>query len=387
MRKILILAIAGILLVGCGGDADEALPTLAAPADDNGSEQTTDNTSNDDTNQTGSSGATVDVGDVAAGDYSLTISGDVSSIAGIDSVETSDPIEYDPLPRDSGNTYGRHRVIMFTDADITNEQLISAISERGGEVEAPVPFRAKIEFPHDIAPGTYDIMEDGMVEAEVQYGESSFSLATFDDDLGGTLTVENAGESLTASFTINATLSSDYSIEASGVINDVPFSYDRQLTLNITEPKELTISTEPASADTIPEYYLNRNIDEEVNPVEWNFIFGEACCTDGFENIVEVTLFVQEGTPPGTYDINPAGTSVSESNPVRIEDFEFDHEPDDISIDAEAEASGTFTFEYTETGTMQGSFDITGTDADTGETLTVNGTFAHMDPVFTAENN
>lgn len=384
-QKIFFLSLIMFLLAACGGGQQAEVPTLAATAvgqgetpDDN--DETEGQTTNDGNETQPSEGsADVDLSGLDAGGYEVTLSGAVTSLEGFTTGEGLDPVSYDPRGGGDGNSYGLHELILYTDAEISSEELSQQLTEVGADAEAPVPFQVRIQFPHDITPGSYDIVadaEESGVEGEVQHGTSSSSQAAFDDAVSGTLEIATVGEALSVSFEMDNTLEAGgqtYTLAASGRVNQIPFDYRPVVTASISAPKQVEHAN-----NTPDDTYWTWEMPREGGNVEFEVIFA-ASQNDINNDYFRMTLQVPEGTEPGTYDVAANGTT------IMLDRLSFRDEESGIDLRAEDNATGTFTFEYTVDGRMQGSYELSGSAHDSDETISVSGTFEYFDQDFRAE--
>jgi hypothetical protein len=69
LNKLMIALIMSVILVGCGGTPDQAVPTLA-PADDGGEVEST--------TEDGAASDTADSGEAGADEFTVTVSGDIA---------------------------------------------------------------------------------------------------------------------------------------------------------------------------------------------------------------------------------------------------------------------------------------------------------------------
>lgn len=384
-RLLVILLISALIVSACSASGDEKSNNETGgngsedTAAGSGSEGQEENNSNGNSDNTAPE---IDLTGVEPEGYTLSISGDVTDMDSFSDDSIAEPAQYEPLGGNDGNSYGTHELLLYTDADPSG--IADRLADRDADAEAPATYELQLEFPHDISPGTYDLGEDTTVVAQVMQG-TSFSPAIFDDNVSGSATFAEVGDALSVAFNFDAQLepaSGDtYSVTVEGRANQIPFDHRRILTAEITEPVDKSFTTE-----TEADMYAASNIgpdDFYTDNIRFQVVLADAIAGDqGNENYLEIAFWANKGIEPGTYDVAPAidgnGTRVPQGSSVAVNIFGFQHDPDRIDFDARENVSGTLTFEYDDRDRLTGSFELSGDDPESGQTLSVSGTFEYI---------
>lgn len=378
-NRFLIACVCIILLTmtACGGQQSEPLPTLAQIDDqttdttETNSEAPVEDTSSgeDNASDNNAASANVSVDDLApaTGDFSIT--GAITSDGTYSGEEPA--ISYEPF--NSPNFAGQHELEILADVaptDLSEETTIEIL----------------VRFPADIAPGTYQIHERDrdtpeLVQASATFGVASFS---FDDNVNGSLEIAEIGEQITAAFnfTVDAELfDSDevLTIEVTGRVNQIPFSYRPETTLNLSGLVSQEFSRLTAFEDDTQTYSTQYNFDDFSSEYRWDINYRH---TD-FEYMAEVIFFLASDIQPGTYDVAyapPENQRVPEGLQVGAR---LSYEDTISGLEFRADTiTGTITIEINENNYASNTYEIVGTDSESGETLTATGTFSYYESIF-----
>lgn len=359
--SIILLILTVLFVVACGEDSEPA-----------GAE------SNDGSNKVAQNGA--DSGDASApaaldtsfddlqpGTHDLTISGAISS----DGAYTGEAVVISYEPFRSPNFAGQHEIEIFADiapTDFTEETVVQVY----------------VRFPADIAPGTYSIQSPDRdtpdaVQAFVSF--DNIAVADFDEAVTGTLEVVEVGGQLTAAFNFSAASARDeaQTVDVQGRVNQVLFSYRPEATLALSGLVDAQYSPQTSYEDdqqTVITQYL---LDDFSNEFNWMANYRQ----NEFLYSVEVSFFLAGNIAPGTYDVAyaPSGNQrVPEGLQVGAR---ISYQNTDSGIDFSADTiTGTLTIAVDDRNYASATFELVGTDSESGETLNVTGSFDYFESQF-----
>ena len=385
MNKIATLLIMlTILLTACGTTDDAAvveeeaavapadIPTTENPESNNSDESEeevvpTAASPDDSANDTAPPTANTSFDDLAAGTHDLNISGAISSDGSYTGEEVT--VSYEPF--NSANTTGQHELEIYADispTELTDETFVIVY----------------VRFPADIAPGTYDIQARDRNAPELVQGFVAFdniAVADFDESVSGTLEIVEIGEQITAVFNFTAHWGRDetLTVDVSGRVNQVPFNYRSETTLTLSGLVAREFTTLASFEDETMTYTRQYFLDDFTNEFRWDSSFRD----NDFAYMAEVIFYLPADIQPGTYEVAyapPGNQQVPDGFQVGTR---LTYENGSESIDFSADAiSGTITITVDERNYANATFSITGTDSETGESLTANGTFQYFENQF-----
>lgn len=371
MSKIKILSIVlTLLLVACGGeDEDIVLPTRAAGNGDVA-------VANDNVPAQEAAQLDANFDGLSAGDYELMLTGDLTSTGNYTGDAISNPI-YAIV--DGNNSQGTRRVNLVAN--------IEPFEPFEGENQAMVQFI----LPDGLTPGSYDIVprddeNEGQVQAEVDSGTAmGFE---FDDEVSGTLTVAEVGDVFSGVFELTAVgvrFADDarFTVNASGRAFQIPFRFRPQMTAEFSMLITASIDHQASLVDDTDETSQVNFTYDDFND-EYNITLFRS--NADFTNTIELNFWLASDITPGTYNVI-ADTGLSGSAYVPEEAsvtarVSIDDEANDIDYFTN-EITGSFTFSEDANGRLQGTFDISGADTETGELINVSGMFDHLPNRFT----
>lgn len=356
------------IVTACTATDAQVLPTLVSVGDQNATDSdsvdaNTDNSSHNTTQST--SNASFE--NLELGTNDLSISGAISSDGSYSDEEAI--ASYEPFR--SSNSAGQHELEIYTDltpTDLTDETFVIVY----------------VRFPADIEPGIYDIHTRDRNAPELVQGFVAFdniAVADFDENVSGTLEIIEIGEQITASFNFSAHSGRDetLSVDVTGRVNQVVFNYrpEIMLTLSGLVTQEFTTlrAFEDDTLTSVTQYFL----DDFSNEFRWDANFRD----NDFTHMAEILFYFPSDIQPGTYDVAYAASGnqkVPEGSQVGAR---LSYQDDDASIDFNADTiTGTVSIAVDERNYASATFTITGTDSDTGESLTLDGTYLYFENQF-----
>ncbi len=372
MKKLLWLSMFGVislLIAACSNTGDTPANTdnqsddnqQVAQADDSGGEI-----------QTVAEPSDISYDGMGVGDYELSITGALNSV---DSYSGEmPPVEFERHP-DGNNTVGPREFILLTDI-------------QAGDVYEDTQARVYFKLPDGIQAGSYAIVprhsdNEGQVQVQVDSGET-FGFE-FDDEISGTLTITEIGEFLTASFDFSAVgeqADNSLTVDVSGRAYQIPFDFRPQITANFSGLISDTYDFQSAMvAEEIDRHSYQFKFDDFTEEYNLNLVLAN----NDFSRFLEVDFWFVNGIQAGTNDVivrqrDGSGRNIPEGT-VIASNISIDDEASGIDFVADS-ITGTLTYSLNERGTLTGSFDVTGTHSETGETVTISGTFDHLPNIF-----
>jgi len=372
MKNLMWLSMIGVisLLVAACSTAGET------PSD-------TDNQSNDNQTITEAGDSSGEVQTVAepdgisydgmqTGDYELSITGALNSVDGYSGEML--PVEFEPHS-DGNNTVGPREFIMLTDI-------------QSGDVFEGTSARVYFKLPDGIQAGSYEVVprdsdNEGQVQVQIDSGDS-FGFE-FDDEVSGTLTITEIGEFITASFDFNAVgeqMDNQLTVEVSGRVYQIPFEFRPQIVATFSELVSDTYDFQAARvSDSTDRHSYQFKFDDFTKQYNLNFILAN----EDYSRVLEVDFWLANDIQAGIHDVvirnrTDSGIYIPEGAVV-ASSISVDNEANGIDFVADS-ITGTLTYSLNERGAVTGSFDITGTNSETSETVAVSGTFDHLPNIF-----
>jgi hypothetical protein len=296
----------------------------------------------------GTAGAPLD--DLAPGTYDLTVSGGIAS-DGAWTNENRPGIFYDPAPR-AGNK-GPYQLLMRFDLTEYNIER-SNVSPDEGEI--------KFEFPAGLSPGTYDVVGDtgdaseDDVKVEIRAGTGALSQA-FDENVEGTLTFTQTGQKISGSFDVSAVFelfatSTEYTAEAEGRFNEIPFEPEAEATLQFSGAVDYTAETHGVYLEE------NDNFQVQVDEHRLQIFIGEPGSEE--EGFGEVWFYIPASLGEGTYDVVVTQTTGINRPPDADVAARVSVQAPGMEDGARADAvSGTLTIESADPQNYAVTFDLT----------------------------
>lgn len=307
-----------------------------------------------------------------SGDYELTLAGDLTSVEGYSG--DMSPVEFEPHP-DGNNTSGPREFMLMTDIQT-------------GDVFDGTQARVYILLPDGIQAGTYEVLprdrdNAGQVQIEIDSGES-FGFE-FDDEVSGTLTITEIGDTITAGFEITAVgeqMNDTFTVEASGRAYQIPFEFRPQIIANFSGLVTETYDFQAALvSDDVDRHSYQFKYDDFTKEYNLNLVL----TNEDFTRLLEIDFWLVSDIQADTHSVVarnrtdsgiyiPEGETVGARIGIKDEANGLDFVTDSII--------GTFTYGLNERDAVMGSFEITGTNSETGETVTISGSFDHLPNIF-----